>query len=131
MTVKEFLDAALSKYETWEESTAGENAIGKLFPDKIEQKRWVQLKKEGVGRETILKFLDAELAKYETWGEFCAVGNNRTNLGIDSGHAFSNLKGTGIGSETILKFLGSNWKEWMIRESLDTLRHSREGKWTE
>jgi len=64
------------------------------------------------------------LDKYETWEEICSEKNIRTNLGIDSGRAFSKLKGAGVGRYTILAYLGDGWKrrEWMIQEALAALK---------
>jgi len=80
--------------------------------------------------ETVLAvktYLDTELAKYETWEELCSDNLIRTNLGIDSGHAFSKLKDKGVGRDTILKFLGKGWKKWMIQESLAMIKDDIEG----
>lgn len=71
--------------------------------------------------ETILAvktYLDDELAKYRTWEQFCSGELSRTNLGIESGHAFSKLKDKGVGRETILKFLGPEWKETIVKIAL-------------
>ena len=93
--------------------------------------------------ETVLvakKFLDKELAKYKTWEEAEKV-SIFTNLftGWDPikkrdipnpKAAFGQAKGQGVGQTTICKFLGGNWKQWMVREALDTLGYGEKDKKT-
>lgn len=74
--------------------------------------------------ETVLAvktFLDAELAKYKMWEDACANKSIITNL-VDNAKAFIKLRKQKSGQTTILKFLGSNWKQWMVQEALNTLR---------
>ena len=55
LTAKEFLDAELAKYETW--NNAGENtSVKKLFTSN-RQFQEVKNSKGGVGRDTLVKFL--------------------------------------------------------------------------
>lgn len=49
-TAKEYLDAELAKYETWE-------AAGDFAKGITDDEHFYQLKKNGVGRTTIQKFL--------------------------------------------------------------------------
>lgn len=53
LTAKEFLDAELAKYETWD--NAGEiTSVKKLFAS---NRQFQEVKRSGVGRDTIVKFL--------------------------------------------------------------------------
>lgn len=76
--------------------------------------------------ETVLvakEFLDAELTK--GWKDSGAS----TRVLFDSKHAFEQAmhKPEGAGRDTILKFLGGNWKDWMVREALDTMALHKRG----
>lgn len=74
--------------------------------------------------ETVIvakKFIDAEMAKVETWEMACADKNIITTL-VGDAKGFVKLRDQGAGREVILKFLGGNWKQWMIQESLATIK---------
>jgi len=76
--------------------------------------------------ETVLvakEFLDAELAKHETWD---TSGKYTKGLFINQ-RSFETAKGMGIGRDAILKFLGGNWKDWIVREALDTFALHKSG----
>lgn len=75
--------------------------------------------------ETVLvakEFLNRELAKYETWE---ALGKFNRRL-IDKFN-FNKIKQQGVGHDTILKFLGGNWKEWIVKQALDTFALHKRG----
>jgi ParB-like chromosome segregation protein Spo0J len=74
--------------------------------------------------ETVLaakKFLDAELAKYDSLDK-CHDKTIRALFAAKKGD-FKHCKRNGVGRATILKFLGGNWKEHMIQNALDIIRH--------
>jgi len=57
LVTRDFLNAELAKYGSWEEFAA-DGSISGLYPEPIPLDRWRQLLTKGVGRETILKFLN-------------------------------------------------------------------------
>ena len=68
LTAKEFLDAELAKYETWEDmQRAGGFTKPLLNPPmgKTREGWWVSLKKEGIGRDTLVKFLGGNWTDYK------------------------------------------------------------------
>lgn len=69
------------------------------------------------------EFIDSELAKYETWEE---ASDKNIRSWISDKQAWYKLKASGAGRDTICAFLGSNWKQWMIQEALETLKSDRE-----
>jgi len=76
--------------------------------------------------ETVLvakEYLDRELAKYDDWNH---AGKN-TRMIFASNSQFQNCKKEGIGHGTILKFLGGNWKEWIVKQALDTFALHKRG----
>ena len=80
--------------------------------------------------ETVLttkEFLDAELSKYETINDFQKSDLVKIPGLKGKENEFKSLKTRGVGRDTILKFLGGNWKDWMVREALDTLALHKSG----
>jgi len=70
--------------------------------------------------ETILitkEFLDSELAKADY-----VTSNSSIRCLFGSKTAYTETKTKGVGQTTILKFLGKNWKQWMVKEALETLK---------
>jgi len=59
--VKEFLDAEIAKYKSWEEACANEIIITKLVEN---AKGWVKVRDQGVGQTTILKFLKGAIPQW-------------------------------------------------------------------
>ena len=65
-------------------------------------------------------FLNKELAKYATWEECLNESIKALFTGIKGD--FKHCKTKGVGQTIILKFLGSNWKQWMVQEALETIQ---------
>jgi len=63
LTAKEFLDAELAKYETWD--NAGENTSVKSLFTSNRQFQEVKNSKSGVGRDILVKFLGGNWTKYK------------------------------------------------------------------
>ncbi len=67
------------------------------------------------------KFIEDKLQRYEKWELFEKTELNKA-LGFTDAQTFSAAKGKlGVGRKMILSFLGENWKDWMIKESLEVL----------
>lgn len=69
-------------------------------------------------------FLDAELQKYEDWRH----AGKSTSVMFASNSQFQQCKRDGVGRVIILKFLGPNWKEWVVKEALETLEAEKRGE---
>lgn len=63
LTAKEYLDAELAKYETWEDVRSG--VFARAILDIKTGQEFAALKKTGVGRETLVKFLGGNWTLYK------------------------------------------------------------------
>ncbi len=72
--------------------------------------------------KTVKEYLDAELAKY-TW----KLLSKSTKQLFTTHERYNQLRNQilngkqGVGQNTILRFLGKGWKQWKIKEALETL----------
>jgi hypothetical protein len=86
------------------------------------------------------EFLDKGLKKYKSWEKFKKSPAKIQD--IFSGHKDAKTgkeknpravfgqakKPGGVGIEIIHKFLGGSWKQWMVRQALETLRAEERGE---
>ncbi len=71
LTAKEFLDAELKKYETWEQFRTGGFSRAILHIENGQA--FAATKKEGVGRETLMKFLGGNWTEQTRDNVFIAI----------------------------------------------------------